>query len=170
MKHLGERLRPALIGHLERSHEVLAEPRRKRAKMLRRLVLVDLLIGSGGVCRLLACAGVQLQRRIERGVTLLQPKEHLVTTLLVLEVRRFEGLQREEIKVTLRRDRRALVRRSEEQVSAAPDLAFPPLELVLPDAVAADVRLIGALHHARQRVEVVAVEEIAARVPQPSFR
>ena len=102
VKHLGERLRPALIGHLERGHEVFAEPRRKRAKMLSRLVLVDLLIGSGGVCRLLACARVQLQRRIEGGVTLLQPKEHLIATLLVLEVRRFEGLQREEIKVTLR--------------------------------------------------------------------
>src|SRR5688500_1199367 len=125
--------------------------------MFGRFVLVDLLICSGGVRRLLARTRVHLQRRIEGGVTLLQPKKHLVTTLFVLEVRRFERLQREKVKVTLRGDRRALVRSAEEQVSAAPDLAFTPLDLMLPDTVAGDVRLISALHHARQRVEVVAV-------------
>ena len=73
-------------------------------------------------------------------------------------MRRVEGLDEVEVEVPRRHRGGALVGRTEEEVSLARGLALQPFELVLPDLVAGDVGLVGALHDPLQRLVVVAVE------------
>ena len=68
------------------------------------------------------------------------------------------GLDEVEIEVTGRHRRGPFVRRSEEQVSLARRFACVPFELMLPNAVASDVRLVGALHYPPQGVVEVAIQ------------
>ena len=73
-------------------------------------------------------------------------------------MRRVEGLDEIDVEIPRRHSRGALVGRAEEKVSMTCGLAFQPFELVLPDFVAGDIGLVGALHDPFQRLVVVAVE------------
>ena len=145
---------------LDRRRHVFAEPRRQGAEMVAGLVLVDLLVAAGGGGGLFTRAGIEAQRPVERVVAILQLEEDLVGLLLVLEVGRVERLQEIEIEVACGLRGRALVRSAEEQVPASARAPFPPLDLVLPNAIAGDVgRGIRVFEdHAPQRVEVVAIQ------------
>ena len=79
-------------------------------------------------------------------------------------MRRVEGLDEVEVEVPRRHGGGALVGRAEEQVSLPRGLVLQPFEFVLPDLVARDVGLVGALHDPLQGLVVVAVELRGSRL------
>ena len=91
-------------------------------------------------------------------VRVCQSQEQLVGFLLILEVRHVEGLDKVDVEIPRRYNRGAFVGRAEEQVSKTRGLALQPFEFVLPDFVAGDVGLVGALHDPFQGLVVVTVE------------
>src|SRR5262249_47060554 len=52
----------------------------------------------------------------------------------------------------------SLIGRSKEQVSPTRSLALAPLQLMLPNAIAANISLVRALHHSSQRIVVISIE------------
>ena len=125
---------------LDGGRHVLAQPGRQRAKLIGRLVFIDLLVAARGCRGLFARAGIEAQRAVEGVVAVFQLEEDLVGLLLILEVGRVERLQEIEVEIARRLRRRPLVGSAEEQVAAATGAPLPPLDLMLPDAVARDVR------------------------------
>ena len=155
---LGQGLGAPLVGDLEGRGHVLLQPLHEVAQEVRRLGFVGGLGVARGGGRQVQGRGVTAKRRAELLVRVRQAQEQLVGLLLVLEVRRIEGLDEVEVEVPRRHRRGALVGRAEEQVALARGLALQPFELVLPDLVAGDVGLVGALHDPPERLVVVAVE------------
>ncbi len=155
---LGQRLGASLVGDLEGRGHVLLEPLHEVAQEVGRLGFV----GGFGVARGGGCEvqgrGVTSKRGAEFLVRVRQAQEQLVGFLLVLEVRRVEGLDKVEVEVPRRHRRGALVGRAEEEVTLARGLALQPFELVLPDLVARHIGLVGAFHDPPERLVVVAVE------------
>ena len=165
-----QRLGASLVGHLEGIGHVLEKPAHQVPQDPLGLGLV------GGLC-VAARGGREIQRRgvvRQRGPKLFaclprrsalrrrqvrgQAKEHFIGLLLVLEVRRIERLDEVEVEITGRHGCRALVGSAEEEISLSCRLVLQPFQLVLPDLVAGDVGLVGALHDLFQGIVVVAVE------------
>ncbi len=155
---LHQRLGASLVGHLEGIGHVLLQPAHQVPQESVSLGFV----GSLGVAarggREIQCCGVVRQRGPELFVRVGQAKEHFIGLLLVLEVRRIERLDEVEVEITGRYRRRALVGSAEEEISLSCCLVLQPFQLVLPDLVAGDVGLVGALHDPFQGLVVVAVE------------
>ena len=153
-----QRLPAALVDDLEGRGHVFLEPIDQIAEEVRGLRLVGGFRVAGGGRGQIEGRRIAAQRAAEAVVRAAQVEEDLVRRLLVPEVRRVVGRDEVEVEVARRHRRGPLVRRPEEQVSLARRPAPAPFELVLPDPVAGDVGLVGALHHPPQGVVVVAVQ------------
>ena len=147
-----------LVPDLEGRAHVLLKPGDQIAKEAACLRFVGGLGMAGGCRGQVEPRRIAAQRFPKAVVGAGQVEEHLVRLLLVIEPRRFVGLDEIEIEVARRHRRGPFVRRAEEQVTSARRLACAPFELVLPDAIAGDVGLVGALHHAAQGIVVVPVQ------------
>ena len=109
-------------------------------------------------------AGVPAQRGREVVVGCGQADECLVGPLLVDERRRVVRLQEVDVEVPRRLRGGALVRRAHEQVAQPRHVLARPRQLVEPDPVAGDVRLVALLEHLLERLEVGVVEPVLVEV------
>ena len=90
-----------------------------------------------------------------------QPEEHLVRPGLAAETRRLKRLNEIDVEVAFGLRRRPIVRGAEKQIAVAIDAVILPLDLVLPDLMAGDVRrLVRALHQLADRAVIGAVERV----------
>ena len=153
-----ERFCPPLAGDLERGRHAPPEPSGQVAEGVFRPGPVDVLRAAGGARCEVERGGAGPQRLPERIVPALEPEEHLVRLLLVLEGGRLVRLEEVEVEVAWRRRGRPFVRRAEEEIAEPRRPARAPLQLVLPDPVAGDVGGVGALKDAPERRVVPAVE------------
>ena len=151
-------LPPAPVDDLEGRGHVSPEPADQIAEEVLRLRLVGGLRVAGGRRGQIEGRRIAAQGVAEVVVRAGQVEEDLVRLLLVPEVRRVVRGDEVEVEVARRHGGGPLVRRPEEQVSLACGPARAPFDLVLPDPVAGDVGLVGALHHPPQGIVVVAVQ------------
>jgi len=83
-----------------------------------------------------------------------QAEEHLVWLRVVSEIGRIVRLQEVDVEVSRRLCGRALVRGAHEQVATAGHVLGRPVELVGPDAVSGDIRVVALFEHGLQSSEV----------------
>ena len=153
-----QRLPAAPPGDLEGPVPVFVEPGGQFAEEARRLRIVCLFRPAGGCRGQVVGRRVAAQGFVKCFVGARQTEKDFVRRFRVFEARRLVGLDEIEIEVAGRRRGGAFVRRPEEQIAPARGLAGAPFDLVLPDPVAGDVCLVGAVQRLPQGSVIIAVE------------
>src|SRR5947209_20102061 len=140
--------RNTLMDDIERGQHIDAQPSHERFKESIGFVLVDLPCGSTGRGGHLTSASVKAQFVLELLVHVGQFEENFISELLIIEVRRFERLEKVKIKIPWWLSCRTLIRCSEKQVSPACDLVLSPFNFMLPNLVSPNVgREIGQFQY-----------------------
>ena len=150
---------------------VVTQPCRQSPKVVASFILIDLLVAARRCRGLLARPRIEPQCAVECVVPIFEFKEDLISLLLILEIGSVEGLQEIEIEVSLGLCGGTFVGRAKEKIAAAASAPFSPLYLMLPNAIAGDIRRsVGVFeHYASESVEVVAVQAARRRGSLPRF-
>jgi hypothetical protein len=154
----------ALVRDLVGGHLLVLQPLAHGLQGFLGLVQVDDLGAAAGGGRQVQRGGIGGQVAPNVIVRLLQPQEHLVGLVVVLELRRLEGVDEVDVELTFRLRRGSLVGGAEEQVAGAFNTPVLPFQRVLPDQVAGDVGgFVGSLHQGLDRAEVGAVQGVVGQ-------
>src|SRR5262249_24218001 len=116
----------SLVRHLNGLEQALPKPLGERTEVFQRFVLVGLFFDAGGNVSEFESSSVQFKTLGKRLILSGQAKKHFVRLFLIRITGRIKGLNEIEIEVTLWHCRRAIVRRTEEQVSKPPCFAVRP--------------------------------------------
>ncbi len=166
---IGERSGSPLVGDFEGIGHALLQPLQQVPQKKGCLGL----IGGAGMSRR---RGGQVQSRsvvpecrTEFIVHVDEPQIHFVRLLLILEVRRIEGLDEIKVKIPRGNGSRTFVGRTEKEISLTRGLALQPLQLVFPDLVTGDVGPVRTLHDPFQGLVVITIELRSIQALCPFF-